>query len=264
VPAQPDIIDSQNSLITSKLKLLSIYKPNTGIQVRQETVETLLKKYKKVKPIEARSHWQEQYTKSSTQCTHIYRQGHCSFNKATTLQLLRYNYQHPYQRYDCSCEIGLRTRKFHILAGSVLTVWTRVENVVCNIIGCSTYRLQIIRVKTNDNQKIVGCVIPLHCVQQVDALLNSISRKTFIKNHNTVYNDTSIEQQNFNFSLPPPTCISPKITPTITTIKKFDINNNSNIKLTLPTATTSKIINSSSTTTNILLNQNQNSFDVFT
>ena len=32
----------------TKSSLLSIYRPNTGLQVRQETPETLLKKYKRV------------------------------------------------------------------------------------------------------------------------------------------------------------------------------------------------------------------------
>jgi len=142
---------------------LAIYRPNTGLQVRQETRESLLKKYKKVSPAEAKFHWNEQYFKSAQQCTHVYRQAHCVNMR--------------------NCEVGLRTRRFHILAGSVLTVWTRVENLLSTLTGSSQFRLQIIRVKTDDDQKIVGCVIPTRCLRQTDALLNSISDDTYLKNH---------------------------------------------------------------------------------
>lgn len=89
----------------------------------------------------------------------MYRQGICT-NKRT-------------------CEIGLRNRRFHILAGSVLTVWTKVENVLCSLTGSQQFRLQIIRIRTKDNKKIVGCVIPSMCLGQVDSLLNSLSSRTY-------------------------------------------------------------------------------------
>lgn len=153
-----------NDMVKSKIKslALSIYRPNTGLQVKLETPDSILKKYKRVTPLEAKTHWNEQYQKSSTECTHVYRQGHCTNSR--------------------NCEIGLRTRKFYILAGSVLTVWTKVENVLCHLTGSSQFRLQIIRVKTSDN-KIVGCVIPTMCLKQVDALLSSMSCKTYVHNH---------------------------------------------------------------------------------
>lgn len=92
-----------------------------------------------------------------------------------------------YRQAHCAnlrnCEVGLRTRRFHILAGSVLTVWTRVENLLSSLTGASQFRLQIIRVKTDDNQKIVGCVIPSACLKQSDALLSSMSRQTYVQGH---------------------------------------------------------------------------------
>jgi hypothetical protein len=143
--------------------LLAIYRPNTGLQVRQETPESLLKKYTKASPLEAKLHWNEQYFKSAQQCTHVYRQAYCVNMR--------------------NCEVGLRTRRFHILAGSVLTVWTRVENLLATLTGSSQFRLQIIRVKTDDDQKIVGCVIPTGCLRQTDALLSSMSDETRVKSH---------------------------------------------------------------------------------
>lgn len=58
-----------------------------------------------------------------------------------------------------------------------------MENLLSSLTGSSQFRLQIIRVKTDDNQKIVGCVIPTMCLKQTDALLNSMSSKSFVQTH---------------------------------------------------------------------------------
>ena len=47
------------------------------------------------------------------------------------------------------CENGLRSRHYYILSGSVLSVWTNVEQAVAS-------RMQIIRLRTSDGKKIVG------------------------------------------------------------------------------------------------------------
>ena len=159
---------------SNKSIFLAIYRPNTGLQVRQETTESILKKYKKVTPIEAKPYWIEQYSKSSLECTHVYRQAHCANSR--------------------NCEIGLRTRRFHILAGSVLTVWSKVETTLSNLTCSSQFRLQIIRVKTDDNQKIVGCVIPTMCLKQIDTLLSSMSSKHYSVNHSNETNLTIKEE----------------------------------------------------------------------
>ena len=117
----------------------------------------------KISSNEVKIYWDEQYYKSANECTHVFRQGHCSNIR--------------------SCEIGLRTRKFQVLAGSVLTVWTRVENVLSSLTGYSQFRLQIIRVKTNDDLKIIGCVIPNFCLNHINSLLESMSTKTYLQDH---------------------------------------------------------------------------------
>ena len=126
-------------------------------------------------PSEVKAYWDEQYRKSATECTHVFRQGHCSNMR--------------------NCEIGLRTRRFHVLAGSVLTVWTRVENVLCSLTGYSQFRLQIIRVKTSDDQKIIGCVIPTTCLSQINSLLSSMSTKTYVHDHQ-VQKDVGLDEHN--------------------------------------------------------------------
>lgn len=54
------------------------------------------------------------------------------------------------------CEIGLRTRTYHVLIGSVLSVWNKVETVLATTSGASNQRMQIIRLRTDAGTKIVG------------------------------------------------------------------------------------------------------------
>ena len=96
-----------------KKSLFILYRPNTGLQVKQEAYTDLKKKYKKVKPEEAKEHWESQYNSSSHTCSHAYWQGNCR----------RVN-------NGLDCEIGLRRRTYHVLCGSVLNVWSRVEDVL--------------------------------------------------------------------------------------------------------------------------------------
>ena len=198
IPTLPNLSSNEDALKLSECLFLAIYRPNTGLQVRQETPESLLKKYKrvnvltcfkwqdlyvlkndfyfdKVSPADAKPHWNEQFFKSAQQCTHVYRQAHCSNMR--------------------NCEVGLRTRRFHILAGSVLTVWTKVENLLSTLTGSSQFRLQIIRVKTDDNQKIVGCVIPTMCLKQIDVLLNSMSGRTYVQSHSNKIDGLKYEHE---------------------------------------------------------------------
>ena len=54
------------------------------------------------------------------------------------------------------CEIGLRTRTYHVLSGSVLSVWSKVENVLTSLPGGNSSKMQIIRLRTDDKRRIVG------------------------------------------------------------------------------------------------------------
>ncbi|KAK3751828.1 hypothetical protein QZH41_013286, partial [Actinostola sp. cb2023] len=92
-----------------KNKLYGIYRPSTGLQTKQENIQEIKKKYKKVTSVEAKAFWINQYESSFSQCSHAYWKGNC---KRSTLGL--------------SCEVGLRRRSFNILSGSVLSVWTKV------------------------------------------------------------------------------------------------------------------------------------------
>lgn len=56
---------------------MQVYRPNTGLQVRTETLAEIEKKYKKVSSEVAERHWQQQYDSSALTCSHAYWRGNC-------------------------------------------------------------------------------------------------------------------------------------------------------------------------------------------
>lgn len=55
------------------------------------------------------------------------------------------------------CEVGLRCRTYFVLCGSVLSVWNEVELVLAPVSGANV-KVQIVRLRTEDGQRIVGKV----------------------------------------------------------------------------------------------------------
>ena len=90
-------------------------------------------------PEEAQRYWEKQYNESATICSHAYWRGSC---KKVSLGL--------------PCEIGLRTRTYYILSGSVLSVWNKVESVLASVPNGTSTKMQIIRLRTDDSERIVG------------------------------------------------------------------------------------------------------------
>ncbi|CAN8015470.1 unnamed protein product, partial [Ixodes persulcatus] len=108
--------------------LVRLYKPHTGLQVQHQSLAWLKSKFRKVTPDEAQPHWKEQYESSENTCSHVYWLGSCRTK---------------------TCEVGLRRRKYHVLSGSVLAIWAKVESVL------STFsKLQVVRFKTEDSLRI--------------------------------------------------------------------------------------------------------------
>lgn len=60
-----------------KEQMFQIYRPNTGLQVRLETLTELEKKYRKVESGEADIHWIKQYDASVNTCSHAFWNGIC-------------------------------------------------------------------------------------------------------------------------------------------------------------------------------------------
>ncbi|NWZ43650.1 SBNO1 protein, partial [Brachypodius atriceps] len=142
--------------VNPKKKLFLIYRPNTGKQLKLETCADLKKKYKKVPSEDALPHWLEQYNSSADTCTHAYWSvGNC---KKAGLGLV--------------CEVGLRCRTYYVLCGSVLSVWTKVEGVLASVSGTNV-KMQIVRLRTEDGQRIVGLIIPANCVSPLVNLLST-------------------------------------------------------------------------------------------
>ncbi|XP_067862331.1 protein strawberry notch homolog 1 isoform X3 [Heptranchias perlo] len=141
--------------VNSKKRLFMMYRPNTGKQLKLENYIDLKKKYKKVASGEAESHWVEQYKSSADTCTHAYWRGNC---KKVSLGMV--------------CEVGLRCRTYHVLCGSVLSVWTKVEGVLASVSGTNV-KMQIVRLKTEDAQRIVGLIIPQNCVSPLMNILST-------------------------------------------------------------------------------------------
>uniref|UniRef100_A0AAR5PXE4 Protein strawberry notch n=1 Tax=Dendroctonus ponderosae TaxID=77166 RepID=A0AAR5PXE4_DENPD len=139
---------------SKKEQMFSVYRPNTGLQFRQESLAELEKKYKKVDSADAEKSWTEQYDSSVNTCSHAFWRGNC--RNATA---------------GHECEVGLRRRTYHVVSGSVLSVWSRVEAVLAARGGVQN-KMQVIRLRTEEDLKVVGTVIPKNCV---DALIEALS-----------------------------------------------------------------------------------------
>lgn len=147
-------------------RMFILYRPNTGMQMKQEAYSELKKKYKKVTPDEAQEHWEEQFKASSHTCSHAYWQGNCR----------RVN-------SGLECEIGLRRRTYHILCGLVLNVWAKVEDVLASAPHShSSTKMQVVRLKTHEGTKLVGTLIPNNLVERLSAVLEEDSTESYEEN----------------------------------------------------------------------------------
>ncbi|XP_036972809.1 protein strawberry notch homolog 1 isoform X1 [Acanthopagrus latus] len=140
--------------VNAKKRLFLVYRPNTGRQLKLETYADIKKKFKKVLSDDAKQHWTDQYKSSAQICSHAYWRGNCK--KASV---------------GLQCEVGLRCRTYYVLCGSVLSVWNEVELVLTPVSGANV-KVQIVRLRTEDGQRIVGLIIPANCVS---ALINKLS-----------------------------------------------------------------------------------------
>lgn len=130
-----------------------VLRPNIGLQRRLESLSDIEKKYMWVSSEKAEDSWTEQYITSSNTCSHMFYSGICR-NKMMGID----------------CEIGLKRRTYFILSGSVLSVWSRVENMLATK---NSSKMQVIRLRTNNNKKIVGILIPKTCV---NPLIQSLAK----------------------------------------------------------------------------------------
>ncbi|XP_055087633.1 protein strawberry notch homolog 1 [Periophthalmus magnuspinnatus] len=140
--------------VNPKKRLFLVYRPNTGRQLKLESYVEIKKKFKKALSEEAKQHWTDQYKSSAQICSHAYWRGNCK--KASV---------------GLQCEVGLRCRTYYVLCGSVLSVWNELEEVLTPVSGTNV-KVQIVRLRTEDGQRIVGLLIPANCVSP---LINKLS-----------------------------------------------------------------------------------------
>lgn len=70
-------IKKKGDKISKKDIMFQVYRPNTGLQFRTESLAEIDKKYKKVQSEEAETHWTQQYDASVNTCSHAYWRGNC-------------------------------------------------------------------------------------------------------------------------------------------------------------------------------------------
>lgn len=127
------------------------YRPNLGILPVLVKLKEFKKKNYKVQKALAQMYWQEQYTASLTNCSHIAKHGKCA---------------------DVSdgkeCLYGLGRTTYYVLTGAVLGVWNQVEAVL-NTKDQS--QIQVLRVNTNGGDRFVGLNIPRRAVEMLKSRL---------------------------------------------------------------------------------------------
>jgi len=126
-------------------KLFFVYRPNTGQQVKQESLAELKKKYKKVKSDEGKEWWDKQFDSSLKTCSHAFWKGNCK-NRSVGME----------------CEVGLRRKTYNVLTGSVLSVWAKVESVLTNDGQKKGQhaKMQVVRMRLEEGRRLVGTLIP--------------------------------------------------------------------------------------------------------
>lgn len=122
------------------------------MQSKYETKSSLHERGEKVTDLSvAQQLWTEHYDLSETHCTHQLLFGKCRARLHPTLQPP--NGGPVAMGGKPQCDAGLRQRTYVVLSGSVLTVWPEVEKQIPNI---ASYKLQIVRLKTEDGRKYIG------------------------------------------------------------------------------------------------------------
>uniref|UniRef100_A0A6G1SIS9 Protein strawberry notch 1 n=1 Tax=Aceria tosichella TaxID=561515 RepID=A0A6G1SIS9_9ACAR len=145
-----------NSITKSKSVILAIrepgidqfriYKPNVGRQPKLEFYSQVIGKFDKVDENTAEKIWRFIYQATDNHCIHM-----CHFNSCKRIEA------------RMKCDVGIRHRLFCILSGGILTIWPYLEAKVPE----ATRRIQIIRLRLDDNTRIIGPNIPQDCLDKV-------------------------------------------------------------------------------------------------
>ncbi|KAK4471151.1 hypothetical protein MN116_005546 [Schistosoma mekongi] len=186
---------STRSISSTESKLYRIYRPNTGMQARPVELEKLRERYTRVSnPSDCQEPWSRIFKESAKRCIHMLLHGFCS---STT-------------QNRTLCEVGLRTRNYYVLSGSVLNVWARIEPVL-QLRSNSARCMQVVRLKSKDGKRIIGSLIPQECVQDVlaclslppDTVQTLSSNGNFVKKYESPQTENSSSMLNRDFVVSP-------------------------------------------------------------
>ncbi|KNC85025.1 hypothetical protein SARC_02779 [Sphaeroforma arctica JP610] len=118
---------------------VNIYRPNTGKGV-DIAVDTLLQRYKLVKPEEMEQQWTEFYDATKDHCTH----------KST-----------------CRCSSGKRTVLHHIINGNIVQQWSTIQGITQRFKSTQAAgknNMQIVRLETSTGERLVGISLNEQCI----------------------------------------------------------------------------------------------------
>jgi hypothetical protein len=129
---------SDSSVKTFSKQVFRVYRPNTGLQSKTESVSSLKDTVgtKKIEVKEAEEHWKRIYEESDKKCSHEIRTGRCVRKNS-----------------NLTCDVGLRKRLYYILSGSILSLWETIEKTLPSQLQS---KLQMARVKMPDGLRVIG------------------------------------------------------------------------------------------------------------
>uniref|UniRef100_W6NGI0 CBN-LET-765 protein n=1 Tax=Haemonchus contortus TaxID=6289 RepID=W6NGI0_HAECO len=144
-------------------RLYAVTRPSIGRSPKLITMAEISKRFVKVPPEDAKQLWEDQYAGAIDNCHHTYVHGKCKS-----------------EAMGVYCEVGRRTRTYFVLSGSVLSVWPVVEEVLSDRDRRAS-RMQVIRVRTEQDQKIVGVLVLPHFVRTLVARLEEHCSRCFVE-----------------------------------------------------------------------------------
>jgi len=146
------------------IKNLCIVRPNTGRSNKFQSPTDITSKFTKISLEEAEMEWNKQYEAFGSMCLHRYVNGQCKKEDSQDTKEF--------------CEFGRRFRTYFVLTGAVIAIWPMLEKALneSRTKQQNSY-MQIVRIRTDDDQKLVGLlVLPTH-VRSILAILTSQSQK---------------------------------------------------------------------------------------
>lgn len=132
--------------------LFRYYKPNMGRGPKPEFYNLVTDKAKRASYTESQPIWNRIYELTDKFCIH-----QCLFNSCKRVEA------------RIRCDIGLRHRNYCIMSGNVLIAWPYLERMAPEV----TNKLQIVRLKLDANNRVIGPLIHQDHIDLVRRLLKA-------------------------------------------------------------------------------------------